>query len=452
MTDATRSSPDTGLLPCPFCGADAEFVEDWVACEECGASSHASSDPSRLIMFWNRRGAAQSHDVNDLRELAFKMSCHDQYRLATFIAENVGYVLVGEPEIDPPAPTPAIDHVTVEALAEIQGSDGANVGRDGKLLSEHSRTDGENLDDRLPLQKSPGQHEGRSQKGGASGQRADVEHHQDLLKLVDRLEDRLHREDFMGITRGIIEETIEAIRALLASPAPGKPEMPPADFYNNDDYARGYRDGWATAHEPASCGHARANWKDPLFGTPQYRGQEKCEICEAAPSKSEAVADAERLKLADKLENWSPDKGQFLSLIARERRLAAAALRASPASTNAEAVPAYLRNELIELDRLVHDSRVSSEGIGMRLRNTWDTIFSRALGSDSSTQRADACARCGFPRKEHSYNGACYGLCGEFVAASGPQSQTSRADPERAADGNTYRYHATGHPAGGDKK
>ena len=32
-------------------------------------------------------------------------------------------------------------------------------------------------------------------------------------------------------------------------------------------------------HAPASCGHARANWKDPKFGTPEYRGEEQCEVC-----------------------------------------------------------------------------------------------------------------------------------------------------------------------------
>jgi hypothetical protein len=30
----------------------------------------------------------------------------------------------------------------------------------------------------------------------------------------------------------------------------------------------------------------------------------------------------------------------------------------------------------------------------------------------------DVCARCGHSRKEHSYNGACYGLCGKFVPPS----------------------------------
>lgn len=30
----------------------------------------------------------------------------------------------------------------------------------------------------------------------------------------------------------------------------------------------------------------------------------------------------------------------------------------------------------------------------------------------------DECANCGKPEKEHSYNGACYGECGEFVPPS----------------------------------
>ncbi len=37
-----------------------------------------------------------------------------------------------------------------------------------------------------------------------------------------------------------------------------------------------------------------------------------------------------------------------------------------------------------------------------------------ALSAVSSTDR---CAKCGHPRDEHSYNGACYGLCGEFVSS-----------------------------------
>ena len=35
----------------------------------------------------------------------------------------------------------------------------------------------------------------------------------------------------------------------------------------------------------------------------------------------------------------------------------------------------------------------------------------------------DACAKCGYPRREHAYSGACYGLCGKFVPPA-PDSVT----------------------------
>jgi hypothetical protein len=41
----------------------------------------------------------------------------------------------------------------------------------------------------------------------------------------------------------------------------------------------GFREGWRLAHEPARCGHARANYKDPKYGTLEYQGDEKCEAC-----------------------------------------------------------------------------------------------------------------------------------------------------------------------------
>ena len=46
-----------------------------------------------------------------------------------------------------------------------------------------------------------------------------------------------------------------------------------------DDYTQGWNDAWEVAHSPAQCGHARANWKDPKFGTPEYDGDERCEVC-----------------------------------------------------------------------------------------------------------------------------------------------------------------------------
>lgn len=37
------------------------------------------------------------------------------------------------------------------------------------------------------------------------------------------------------------------------------------------------------------------------------------------------------------------------------------------------------------------------------------------------------CVRCGYPRSEHHHDGACYGLCGEFVGPSTTVAQDLRA-------------------------
>ena len=52
----------------------------------------------------------------------------------------------------------------------------------------------------------------------------------------------------------------------------------PEDEYS---YRVGFDEGFTMAHEPAGCGHARANWKDPNYGTPEYDGNEQCEFCAA---------------------------------------------------------------------------------------------------------------------------------------------------------------------------
>ena len=39
----------------------------------------------------------------------------------------------------------------------------------------------------------------------------------------------------------------------------------------------------------------------------------------------------------------------------------------------------------------------------------------------------DACAECGFPRAKHTYNGACYGVCGVFVRKREDRSERYRA-------------------------
>lgn len=54
-----------------------------------------------------------------------------------------------------------------------------------------------------------------------------------------------------------------------------------------------FHEGFATAHENAGCGHARANWRDPNYGTDNYRGEERCEFCDAL---TKARAEAERLR------------------------------------------------------------------------------------------------------------------------------------------------------------
>jgi hypothetical protein len=49
-------------------------------------------------------------------------------------------------------------------------------------------------------------------------------------------------------------------------------------------------------------------------------------------------------------------------------------------------------------------------------------LRSTIASPDTSTDR---CAKCNYPRAEHSYNGACYGLCGEFVPpVSSPEGNT----------------------------
>ncbi len=56
--------------------------------------------------------------------------------------------------------------------------------------------------------------------------------------------------------------------------------------------------GWNLAHEPAKCGHARANYKDPDFGTPDYGGNEKCEVCELLEQSIPVAEVREMLKAA----------------------------------------------------------------------------------------------------------------------------------------------------------
>lgn len=51
----------TKLLPCPFCGGEAELNDNypteciWCECKECGASSEGDLDRNKAIGEWNKR-------------------------------------------------------------------------------------------------------------------------------------------------------------------------------------------------------------------------------------------------------------------------------------------------------------------------------------------------------------------------------------------------------------
>ncbi len=55
------------------------------------------------------------------------------------------------------------------------------------------------------------------------------------------------------------------------------------------EYRQWHEAGWAHAHEPARCGHARGNCKDPNYGTPEYDGDERCEVCALVAKKERAT-------------------------------------------------------------------------------------------------------------------------------------------------------------------
>src|SRR5258708_1887157 len=72
-----------------------------------------------------------------------------------------------------------------------------------------------------------------------------------------------------------------------------------------------YAEAWDLAHSPAKCGHARANWKDPKYGTPEYQGDERCEVC-ALIAESYAGGKAE---MADLVERMRADQQKFDAVI-----------------------------------------------------------------------------------------------------------------------------------------
>ena len=66
-------APDPGLLPCPFCSADAInwFNNFTVGCSKCPCSLHIMGGPNEsAIAAWNRRAPPVGADATRARELA----------------------------------------------------------------------------------------------------------------------------------------------------------------------------------------------------------------------------------------------------------------------------------------------------------------------------------------------------------------------------------------------
>jgi Lar family restriction alleviation protein len=58
MTDALHLTDQ--LLPCPFCGGEAEFRDTsstWVRCEDCGAEIQCQIEKKDAARLWNRRAS-----------------------------------------------------------------------------------------------------------------------------------------------------------------------------------------------------------------------------------------------------------------------------------------------------------------------------------------------------------------------------------------------------------
>lgn len=46
-----------------------------------------------------------------------------------------------------------------------------------------------------------------------------------------------------------------------------------------------YNAGFEDAHELRPCGHSRGDFRDPLYGTPEYKGNERCVACDQIAKK-----------------------------------------------------------------------------------------------------------------------------------------------------------------------
>ncbi len=75
-----------------------------------------------------------------------------------------------------------------------------------------------------------------------------------------------------------------------------------------------------------------------------------------------------------------------------------------------------VREALIEKCANVADDHTPAKHDGTLAAHVTGSTIAKAIRA-LTIPSTDGCARCGHPRAEHSYNGACYGLCGEFVSS-----------------------------------
>ena len=93
----------TYLLPCPFCGGEAELTgynapEYWVWCPNCKASADAHTGKENAIEAWNTRSAGTCelicHEVelpDELRDAGVEMSVYECSECGERMFSNYNY-------------------------------------------------------------------------------------------------------------------------------------------------------------------------------------------------------------------------------------------------------------------------------------------------------------------------------------------------------------------------
>jgi len=106
LIDSEPDAPDsTELLPCPFCGGNAEICDGmhmrWIKCKMCGVSNHAYiSDVKRSIKEWNtRENIADLARISELEVKITKLLTQNE-RLANSRDDAVGVCATLKDEID----------------------------------------------------------------------------------------------------------------------------------------------------------------------------------------------------------------------------------------------------------------------------------------------------------------------------------------------------------------